>query len=362
VLIKYRVGWISVGSYYAKNAALQWRLPLALAAVGPLILLIGLPFIPESPRYLCWVGRYDEALVVLKRLHYNPADPEHSLAGAEFVQIKAQVDYDKNVPAGYIDVSRELRLSSYLTNHGVQLFRNPAWRKRTLLVIFIMFAQQCSGVNGIASFLIPIAQSLGYTGVQPLILSACYSIVGTIAVVTGCFTIDRLGRRTSFLWGFPSLAAILLIEAMLQLKYRGTENVAGLRACIAFMFIYIAFYQMLDAPSYIWVSEVLPTTIRAKGMGIAIFTYMIGFITWTAPGALAFSHLNWGMYLIFAGLCLIGGILTYFLIPETKGLPIEEIGALFGDIVVAHLTEDGYGIVEKSEDLTVPSVDTMKEI
>jgi hypothetical protein len=54
------------------------------------------------------------------------------------------------------------------------------------------------------------------------------------------------------------------------------------------------------------------------------------------------------MYLIYCGLCIIATIITYFFVPETKGLPVEEIGALFGDEVVVHLTADGTGIVEDS--------------
>lgn len=52
------------------------------------------------------------------------------------------------------------------------------------------------------------------------------------------------------------------------------------------------------------------------------------------------------MYLIYLALCIISAILVYFWIPETKNLPVEEIGALFGDEVVVHLTTDGHGIVE----------------
>lgn len=55
------------------------------------------------------------------------------------------------------------------------------------------------------------------------------------------------------------------------------------------------------------------------------------------------------MFLIYAGLCVISFIITYFYIPETKGLPVEEIGALFGDTVAVHLTADGQGIVEDKE-------------
>ncbi len=55
------------------------------------------------------------------------------------------------------------------------------------------------------------------------------------------------------------------------------------------------------------------------------------------------------MFLIYAGLCVISFVITYFYIPETKGLPVEEIGALFGDRVAVHLTADGEGIVEDKQ-------------
>lgn len=55
------------------------------------------------------------------------------------------------------------------------------------------------------------------------------------------------------------------------------------------------------------------------------------------------------MCLLYCGLCIISAIIVYFWIPETKGLPVEEIGALFGDEVVVHLTADGHWIVEDKQ-------------
>ena len=55
------------------------------------------------------------------------------------------------------------------------------------------------------------------------------------------------------------------------------------------------------------------------------------------------------MFLIYFALAAVAAVITYFFVPETKGLPMEEIGALFGDEVVVHLTSDGHGIVEDKE-------------
>jgi hypothetical protein len=80
----------------------------------------------------------------------------------------------------------------------------------------------------------------------------------------------------------------------------------------------IMVFQLADSPTIIWASEVLPTTIRAKGIGLSIFSMMTGFITFSAPGGLAFKNLQWGMFLIFAGLCVISAIVIYFFIPEVS--------------------------------------------
>lgn len=89
--------------------------------------------------------------------------------------------------------------------------------------------------------------------------------------------------------GFPALAVCLLAEALLQWKYLGTDNQAGLAACCLFIYIYIIFYQCVDAPSFIFCAEIFPTTIRAKGISLCFFAYFVGAITYTSPSALAFK-------------------------------------------------------------------------
>ncbi|KAH0847282.1 hypothetical protein AYO21_07328 [Fonsecaea monophora] len=317
------VAWVSVATYYAENATLQWRLPLALACVGPLGLLVGIYFVPESPRYLCWRGRHEEALQVIQRLHRDPDDPTDSSAQAEFIQIRAQVEKDKEQKSGY-----------------VRMFTKPSWRKRSLLVLFIMFASQATGVNGIANYLVRIFGTLGLEGVMPLLVYAAF---------VACFTMDKFGRRRLFLIGFPALAVNLLIEAVLQREYLGTANQAGNGAAVACIFLFIVLFQFIDAPSFVWCAEIFPTTIRAKGIGLSMFAYFVGFITFSTPGPLAFRNITWRMYLIFMAFCIVCEVVVYFFVPETRGLPVEEMGTLFGDEVVLHMTLDGRGLVEKEK-------------
>ncbi|KAK3116865.1 hypothetical protein LTR53_002305 [Teratosphaeriaceae sp. CCFEE 6253] len=187
-----------------------------------------------------------------------------------------------------------------------------------------------------------------------------WTTIGTLAVVVSIFLVDRVGRRALMLIGYPLLALLLLAQALLQNAFIDTTSTGGLAACLLFLLLYILAYQFVDAPSFAWASEIWPTTLRAKGISLTFFAYFIGAITYTTPGALAFKNIGWHMYLLYMGLCIISGVVVYFYIPETKGLPMEELGALFGDVVVVHLTADGTALkegdtTERTEDVEKPA-------
>ena len=75
----------------------------------------------ETPRYLVWAGKKEQAWKVLHRLHHNPRDAEDRAAHAEYTQIVLQVEHDKDLKAGFI-----------------QMFRRPTWRRRAFSVIFLL--------------------------------------------------------------------------------------------------------------------------------------------------------------------------------------------------------------------------------
>lgn len=66
------------------------------------------------------------------------------------------------------------------------------------------------------------------------------------------------------------------------------------------------------------------------------------------------------MYLIYMGLCLVAWVAVYFLIPETRGRPVEEMGELFGDEVVMQLTSDGHVLVEKPDGVALDHIEVVE--
>jgi len=325
--------WVGFGAYYATNEIVQWRLPLAISVVAPLGILIGIYWLPESPRFLSLVNRNDEALRIIKKIHHDPNDPHDSAAHAEYVQIMKQVDFDKQ------------QNSSYL-----QMFKKPSWRKRSLIALFLMFATQSTGCLGITTFQVIIYQSLGLDKSMPLLMYGVYVTVAAFFNYSGALMVDKIGRRRMFLLGYPIIAVALLIEALLQKQYVGTTDHAGNGASIAFIFIYISCYSFfLDPAQFVYCSEIFPTNIRAKGIGLAFFAYFVGAITYTAPAALAFKNIGWRMYMVWFSCNIVSTIIIYFYIPETTGIALEEVGELFGDKVLVHMTADQLGIVDENE-------------
>lgn len=134
-------GWTGLWCFFVKNPSVQWRLCLCLQVVAPAILLLGSPWLPESPRWLISQGRNTEALEILKRLHTGGAAHTDMAAREEFYQI-----------------SKQIELESSIGNTSLWgLMLKPSYRKRVLCGMFVQYGYLHHIIN-LGSLLIDILQ------------------------------------------------------------------------------------------------------------------------------------------------------------------------------------------------------------
>ena len=113
--------YVGVGFFYFKTTTTsQWRAPLAIGCFPPLFLLVLMPWLPESPRFLLSKDKANEAWDIVRKLHTRNDDPEHEYATAEFYQMKSQHE-----------------LEAALNNSWLEILRRPSYRKRALIAFFL---------------------------------------------------------------------------------------------------------------------------------------------------------------------------------------------------------------------------------
>ena len=277
---------------FASNAALAnvganaWRWMLGVAAIPSLIYMVMCFGIPESPRWLL--------------MRTSPPSPEE--------------------PA--LSVAKGRGGQGVRTGQGFW-----TWRLRVpiALAFLVAFFNQLSGINAILYFAPRIFSLTGLGQQAALLQSVGIGITNLIFTFVGLWLIDRLGRRTLLLIGsFGYIASLGLCSWAF---YAG--HVAIVPACI---FAFIAAHA-IGQGTVIWVliSEIFPDTYRAAGQSLGSTTHWVFAALLTTAFPLMVSHFAPGtIFLFFCGMMALQLVWVLTMVPETKGVPLEEIQRRLG--------------------------------
>ncbi|KIY03496.1 uncharacterized protein Z520_00187 [Fonsecaea multimorphosa CBS 102226] len=314
-----------------------WRALQALNATPGILLLGFLPWLPESPRWLLMNDRYEEAEAVLKKLHTEEE------AAVELAQIATQVRVDRTLESSYWS-----------------LIKKPSYRKRAIMSFIIPAGIQLSGPLVLNNYGPTLYGALGYDTEQQFLYQIGWYTVAIGGGFLALFVVERVARPKLIAFGIQFCLCCLAIEAALVATYTTPEalehpNDNALRASVAMLFVYVVMWEIcLDGTQFVYISEICPNHLRAKGIALGMAGLCAMNIMWLQVAPIAFQTIRWKFYLCFIipGTAFVCFLLYWF--PDTRGYPLEEVAKIFGDedeISTAH------NLHEPSETVAVEKVD-----
>ncbi|KIW98244.1 uncharacterized protein Z519_01828 [Cladophialophora bantiana CBS 173.52] len=322
--------WVGVGFFFYKGSN-AWRGPLAIGCLFPILCLVSLWFVPESPRYLLSKDRAEEAWKIVRSLHTRNGD--ESFARREFQQMQSQIAFDRALNVGWLG-----------------MLRRPSYRKRALMAFFLVFILVSSGILVVGNYGTIIYSQLGYGTEAQLFLQAGFLGTAFVSNILAVLVVDRMPRPTLICLGLVGCMASLTCEAALVATYVNSENKSGLSACVAMLYLYVFCYGLLlDGVTWWYASEIFPTHLRAHGMSIAMGTYALVNIIWLQAAPTAFENIGWKYYLFFIVITTIGAVIIWSTFPDTLNLSLEEVARLFGDDDLVEAYELHSGTAEENK-------------
>lgn len=284
-----------VNYFIADTGPDAWRWMFGLGVVPAVIFLVGVIWLPESPRWLLKDGQAEKAKLVLNKI-----------GSAEFA-----------------DTTMEA-IQKSLSGHQKQSFKavfEKSVRPAVTVGIVLAVFQQFCGINVVFNYTSTIFESVGANLNRQLFETVAIGIVNLVFTLLAMWQVDKLGRRPLMLIGSLGLSVIYIILAfMLQNHYP-----AGMVSI--FVLLAISMYAISLAPvTWVLISEIFPNHIRGAASSVAIVSlwgaYFI--LVFTFP-VLAKKLGTYGPFYLYAAICFLGFLFVKKKVKETKGQTLEEL-------------------------------------
>ena len=281
----------------------SWRWMLGVEAIPALVFVILILMVPRSPRWLVVKrGAIDEARNVLQQVQPNTAEEA----------LKAIV------ASGESDLQQKSK---------EKLFA-PQYRFPVILAIVFAVFNQFSGINAIIYYAPRIFEMAGLGKSSALLSSAGVGLVNLVFTMVGLALIDKAGRRKLMYIGSLGLITTLSLVAF---SFYG-EAISG-SLVPYFLFAYIASFGMSQgAVIWVFISEIFPNQVRAAGQALGSFTHWI----LAALVSFSFPYVTSTLgpantFLFFAMMMVLQLLFVWKIMPETKGVSLEEVGGASHD-------------------------------
>jgi len=283
----------------ANNGPDAWRLMFGLGAVPSIFFLVGVIWLPESPRWLIQHGQIARGTAILQRI-----------GGSAFAE--------KTVADVHLSSQNQTKVA-------LSELWKPGIRAAVFVGIGLAVFQQLCGINVVFNYTSTIFETVGADLDRQLFETVAIGAVNLVFTVVAMWQIDKLGRKPLMLFGALTLSILyVVIATLLQ-----TGASAGLLSI--FVLLAIATYATSLAPvTWVLISEIFPNRVRSLASSVAILSlwgsYFI--LVFTFP-ILAETLGTYGPFWLYAVICLIGFVFVLRNVRETKGKTLEEMEDVF---------------------------------
>jgi sugar porter (SP) family MFS transporter len=290
------------GSYivdFLFSASGNWQAMVAVGAVPAIILGVGILTMPESPRWLALNHREEEARSVLKRIRPSLE------VDAELDEIKAGAQQEKG---SWRELFAPVLRGALIVGVGLGLF------------------QQFTGINTVIYYAPTIFKIAGFeSNTGSIFATAGVGLVNVFMTIVGLALIDRLGRRPLLLGGILGMGVALM---MLAVSFGMSLNAQTMKLVgVTSLMLYVAAFAVSLGPIF-WliISEIYPLRIRGLAMSFATAISWVSNLVVSFTFPILLSQLGPSQtFALYAGITLFAFIFSFYLVPETKGLSLEQI-------------------------------------
>ncbi|KAH7118639.1 general substrate transporter [Dactylonectria estremocensis] len=313
----------------------SYRIPIAIQFPWAVILGGGLLFLPDSPRYFVKKGDIPAATRSLSRLRGQPEDSV--FVQSELAEIVANEEYERAL------IPSSSWIGGWANCFKGSLRKPSSNLRRTILGTGLHMMQQWTGVNFIFYYSTPFLKSTGAIS-NSFLISLIFTLVNVLSTPVSFWTVERFGRRSILIAGAAGMSICQFLVAIIgvtigfnhthpnpaNLSTNLADNIAAVNAQIAFIAIFIFWFASTWGPaSWVVVGEVFPLPIRSRGVALSTASNWL----WNAIIALITPYMvhedkgnmKSSVFFVWGTLCASATIFAYFLVPETKGLTLEQV-------------------------------------
>lgn len=280
----------------------HWKITCFLSTIPNILALLVLLFLYESPLWLLSKGKIDKGKDSFILYRGNDESSEKELT------LILKRCSEKLNRTSFIDI--------------MNLIFSKAFTRSLLTIFFLFVAVQWSGINTLAFYAQDIFERTFAGGVDPYLLMIAMDCLRIIAAAIMCILVKILPRRVTF-----TIACFISSFSLIALTiYLYIQPVGLIWVAVTFMLVYIGTTTILPSIAWSFVIEIFPSQIRGFGSGLSSATsFILLFVSVIVTPEIRENYGETSMFISFAVVTLVTGVLLYFLIPDTNGKTLQAI-------------------------------------